>query len=428
MRASLILNRGSWTIADQMVVSGGTFLVNLLLARQLPAEEYGVFAVLLGGMLTLQLPCGALLLYPLSVQLQAMDGRVERGMLMRSTLVLVLLLALVLGAVLAPVLIAFGRAELALPALLCFVFWQLQEATRRSLFSTFRHRAAILGDSISYAGQALIVIGLATQGELTLPEVYLGMAATSLLAVGVQWVQLELTLRGPLPLRRVAAEFWAFGAGWSLVNGILSQLRGQILAWAVAFEGGIAAAAALQAASNVVNMANPLLISLGNIIPQAVARASRQGTAEAWRAARSYAYLALPFFLGYAAVVLAVPEPILRLFYGSGSGYADLGTVLRLLVLGALLGYVADIFVSFLHGVVALRLATFINTTGLLTTMILSWMLVGQFGLVGGCLMAIGANMVRLVACRSAMVKLMGSPASPMPPPGLAAAAQPRGK
>ena len=415
-------------MADQMVVSAGTFLVNLLLARQLPPQEYGVFAVLLGGMLTLQLPCGALLLYPLSVRLQTMESRAEQTGLMRSTLVLVLLLALVLGMLLAPVLIAFGRAELALPALLCFVFWQLQEATRRSLFSTFRHRASILGDSISYVGQAAIVIGLATYGTLTLPQVYLGMAATSLLAASVQWAQLGLTLRGPLPLRRLAVEFWAFGAGWSLVNGILSQLRGQILTWAVAIHGGIGAAAALQAASNVVNMANPLLISLGNIIPQAVARAGRQGPAEGWRAARSYAYLALPFFLGYAALVLAVPEPILRLFYGAGSEYTDLGTVLRLLVIGALLGYVADIVVSFLHGVVALRLATFINATGLVAAVILAWVLVGQLGLVGGCLMGIGANMVRLLACRSAMVKILGGPARPLAAPDFAAAAQPRGK
>ncbi|RKK05378.1 hypothetical protein EBE87_21745 [Pseudoroseomonas wenyumeiae] len=422
MRISQILHRGSWTMADQMVVSGGTFLVNLLLARQLPAAEYGVFAVLLGGMLTLQLPGSALLLYPLSVRLQAMDSKAERAVLMRSTLALTLLLAVVLGLVLVPALIAFGRAELALPALLCFVFWHLQEATRRSLFSTFRHQAAIFGDSISYVGQGLIVIGLGIHGALTLPNVYLGMAATSLLAVGVQWVQLRLPLRGLLPLRRVAAEAWAFGAGWSLVNGILSQLRGQILAWAVAFEGGIAAAAALQAASNVVNMANPLLISLGNIIPQAVARAHRQGPAEAWHAARSYAYLALPFFLGYAALVLAVPEPILRLFYGAGSSYADLATVLRLLVVGALLGYVADIFLSFLHGVVALRLAAFINSVGLLAAVVLAWLLVGQFGLVGGCLMAIGANMARLVACRGALVKIVGSPASPLGTPGLAAA------
>lgn len=422
MRFNLFLHRGSWTIGDQMVVSGGTFLVNLLLARQLPAAEYGAFAVMLGAMLTLQLPGGALLLYPLSVRLQAMEGVAERAMLVRSTLFLNLLLAVLLGLVLAPALAAFGRAELTLPALLCFVFWQVQEGTRRCLFTTFRHRAAILGDSISYAGQALIVAGLAACDAMTLSNVYLGMAATSLVAAGIQWAQLRLPLWGPLPLRQVALECWHFGGSWSLVNGILSQLRGQILAWAVAFEGGMATAAALQAASNVVNMANPLLISLGNIIPQAAARARRAGNAEAWRTARSYAYLALPFFLGYAALVLAVPEVILRLFYGAGSAYAELATVLRLLVIGALLGYAADIVVSFLHGVVALRLATLINAVGLLATVVLSWALVGHFGLIGGCFMVIGANLARLATCRGVMAKVIGIPSPSMPPAALAAA------
>ncbi len=414
MRISLALNRGSWTMADQLVVSGGTFLVNLLLARQLPTAEYGVFAMLLGAMLTLQLLGGSLLLYPLSVRLQRMEAEADRAVLMRTTLLLNLLLAVVLGVAVAPALAFFGRAELALPSLLCFVFWQVQEGTRRCLFATFSHRSAILGDSISYIGQALIVAGLAANGTLTLTGVYLGMAATSLAAAAMQWVQLRLPLQGPLPLRQLAAESWAFGAGWSLVNGILSQLRGQVLVWAVAIEGGIAAAAGLQAAFNVVNMANPLLISLGNIIPQAAARAGRNGNAEAWRAARAYAYFALPFFAGYAALVLAVPGQILLLFYGATSPYLDLTTVLRLLAIGALLGYAADIIVSFLHGVVALRLATLINAIGLLATLALSWLLVGQFGLVGGCIMVIAANLARLAACRGAMTKVVGRSIPPV--------------
>jgi O-antigen/teichoic acid export membrane protein len=421
MRLSLALHRGSWTMADQLIVSGGTFLVTLLLARQLPVAEYGVFAVLLGAMLTLQLPGGALLLYPLSVRLQAIGRAAERAELVQATLVLNLLLAAVLGVVLAPVLAASGRADLMLPALLCFVSWQAQEATRRCLFATFRHRAAILGDTVSYAGQALIVVALAHGDALNLSGAYLGMAATSIAAAAIQWVQLKLPLRGSLPLRRVALEAWAFGGGWSLANGILSQLRGLVLTWAVAIEGGIAAAAALQAAANVVNMANPLLISLGNIIPQAAARAAHDGPAEAWRAARSYAWLALPFFAGYAVLVLVLPEAILRLFYGAGSDYAGLATVLRLLVVGALLGYAADIVVSFLHGVVKLRLATWINGIGLAAALALAWPLVGPLGLLGGCLVAIGANLARLVACRGAMTKVVGPPVPSAGPPALAA-------
>ncbi|EHM01322.1 hypothetical protein HMPREF9946_02059 [Acetobacteraceae bacterium AT-5844] len=414
MRGSIVLHRGSWTVADQLVVSGGTFVVNLLLARQLPAVEYGLFAVLFGAMLTMQLPSGSLLLYPLSIRLQAMERWKDRAVLMRSTLLLNLILAVVLGLALVPALVVFGRAELALPALLCFVLWQVQEGTRRCLFATFRHKSAILGDSVSYIGQAVIVATLAANGALTLSGAFLGMAVTSLAASVVQWAQLRIPLRGSLPLRQVAAESWAFGGGWSLGNGILSQLRGQVLAWAVAIHGGMAAAASLQAALNVVNMANPLLISLGNIIPQAAAHARREGNSEAWRAARAYAYLALPLFTGYAALVLAVPELILQLFYGSRSEYAGLATVLRLLVAGALIGYMADIVVSFLHGVVALRLATLINAVGLCATLLLSWMLVGKYGLIGGCIASLGANLARLAVSRGAMTKVLGDSGPPV--------------
>lgn len=409
MRAKLPLRQGAWTVADQLVVSGGTFLVNLLLARHLPPAEYGLFAMVLGGMLTLQLFSGSLLLYPLSVRLQAMEGEAERTALVRSTLVLVALFGAAIALPLAVVLALFGYAELILPASLCCVLWQVQEGTRRCLLATFRHQAAIPGDAASYAGQALVVLALVWGDGLSLSGAYVGMAATALVAASIQWGQLGLPIVGPLPLRRVVAESWAFGGGWSLVNGFLSQLRGLVLIWSVAIQGGIGAAAALQAVLNVVNMANPLLFSLANIIPQAAAKARRHGNAEAWRAARSYAVLAMPLFLGYGALILAAPGLILLLLYGSSSEYAGLGNVLRLFVLGALLGYAADIVISFLHGVVALRLATLINAAGLLATLVLAWPLVGQFGLAGGCMMTIAANLVRLAACRMALAKVVGS-------------------
>lgn len=415
MSSSLHLRRGSWSVADQIVVSGGAFLVNLLLARHLPPVEYGTFAVLLGAMLTLQLVASALLLYPMSVRLHAAADAAERGLLLRATLLLVAVLAVALGAALGVVLVVLGRQDLALPALCGFVFWQVQEATRRGLMASFQHRAAMLGDVVAYGGQAAIVVTLSSIGGLTLAGAYYGMAAASCAAAAIQYIQLGMPMQGPLALRRVAAESWAIGGAWSLGNGLLSQFRIQVLSWVVAATGGMAAAAALQAAANIVNMANPLLISLGNIIPQTAAQARRQGNANAWRAARSYALLALPCFLGYAILVVTVPQSILIAFYGADSEYAGLTDVVRLLVVGALAGYAADIVVSFLHGVVELRLATRINAVGMLTVLVLAWPLVAQFGLTGACMVVIAANLARLAACRLAMTQVIGALGPRMP-------------
>ena len=41
------IERASWTLVDQCVVSGGNFLLNVLLARVLIQEDYGEFALCL---------------------------------------------------------------------------------------------------------------------------------------------------------------------------------------------------------------------------------------------------------------------------------------------------------------------------------------------------------------------------------------------
>ena len=83
-------------------------------------------------------------------------------------------------------------------------------------------------------------------------------------------------------------EFWAIGS-WSLLNNVVSLLRIQILPWTLAAVGGTAAAASFQAALNVVNLTNPVILGLCNVIPQTAARAQQSGgNAEAWRAARVY--------------------------------------------------------------------------------------------------------------------------------------------
>ena len=52
MGAKLLIERASWTLVDQGVVSAGNFLLNVLLARTLSEEDYGEFALFLGAIFT----------------------------------------------------------------------------------------------------------------------------------------------------------------------------------------------------------------------------------------------------------------------------------------------------------------------------------------------------------------------------------------
>lgn len=403
----LHLARISWSLADQGIVSGGTFLVNVLLARGLPSAEYGVFALLFGGLLTLQIINAALLFHPLSVRL-IVAREDDRGSLLSASLILLTLLSVCLGAVLSLLLASLGRSDLIPPALACFLLWQIQEGLRRGLLSGFRYRAATVGDAVSYLGQAVVVIGFTLHGSLTLESALYSMAATSALAALVQFLQLDLNSRGQLRLRQTAVDYWSIGGGWSLGNALLLHGRTQLLLFGLAASSGAAAVASFQAAVNIVNLSNPVMLGLCNIIPQTASQASTQGSAHAWRATRAYIFLAMPPILAYSAVLLIAPEQVLSIVYGTGSEYLGMSLAVRLLVVAALVGYAADVVVSFLHGVSAVRLAFFITAIGALATAVLAVPLIGVLGVIGNCLTHIGANVARLVAARQVLVRLLG--------------------
>ncbi|MBU8541469.1 MATE family efflux transporter [Falsiroseomonas tokyonensis] len=407
MSIRLHLSRISWSLIDQGVVSGGTFLLNVLLARGLPATEYGVFAMLFGGMLTLQLVNTTQVLHPLSVRLVT-AAPADQPRLLTASLVLIAGNSLVLGAMLALVVALLGAPGLVLPALACFVAWQLQEGVRRGLLSVFRFRAATLGDAVSYLGQAGFVLGLSAGGMLTLSGALYGMAATSALGAAGQVLQLKLRHCGPLRLRATVLDYLSIGGGWALGNGLLLHGRAQILLWFLAATSGAAAVASFQAVLNVVNLTGPILLSLCNIIPPTASQARSRGLAEAWRASRVYAVIVAPLVLAFAALVMAVPETMLWLLYGPQSDYLGLSTALRLLIVATLLGYAADVVASFLHGVSAVQLAFQVAIIGAVATLLIAPPLIGPFGLIGICLTHLGANLVRLIASWIVLSRLIG--------------------
>ena len=73
-RRGLTLNLQSfWAIADQGVVSLGNFLTTIILARALTPAAYGLWSVIFGLILFLNVFSASLINYPLSVRLAARD-------------------------------------------------------------------------------------------------------------------------------------------------------------------------------------------------------------------------------------------------------------------------------------------------------------------------------------------------------------------
>ncbi|GJD80546.1 hypothetical protein [Methylobacterium gregans] len=406
--------RLAWPLIDQGIASIGTFGLTILLARALPPAEYGVFALLLGGLMILHMVTSSLVFYPLSVRAAA-AGPEGGAALMRASLDLLGLLFLPAGAAIALAALAAGRADLILPALAYFLLWQTQEAFRRYLFAELRFAAAIPGDAVSYLGQVALVLWLARDGHLTLGGALCAMALTSGLGALLQAGRAGLGRGGRAAPRlpAILGDFWRLG-GWSLANNLLGTLRGQVLFWLLAVLSGAALTAQLQASQNLVNLMNPLVIGLCNIIPQTAARAHARGKAEAWRAARPFALSGVPVALLFFSVLFAAPEPVLRLVYGSASPYLGLAGPVRLLALAAVAAYATDMVCSYFHGVEAARHALVVNAAGTVAVLAAAVPLTLRFGLGGACAAMVLASLVRLLISQLLLRRLIAADA-PLP-------------
>lgn len=399
-----VARRASWTLVDQGVVSLGAFATNIVLARSLSPAEYGVFALLFGAVLMLQLSAAALIFYPASVRAAVLSDRARRQ-LTGAALILAGLWSLPLALALAGGLIFFGRPELVLPAVAWFLAWQFQEAMRRGLFAAFLFRQALPGDAISYLGQAAGLVALSWAGLMSLDWALWIMAGTSAIAAAVQAAQVRPDIRSPARLVSTAADFWSLG-GWALGSSMISILLWQMMPWTLAVYFGPAAAGAFQAALNLVNVTNPIILGLGNVIPQAAAQAHNGGKLKAWRAAQSYALFGLPPIVVFYAAISAHPEFFLALLYGATSPFVSLGLPVRILVASCVFAYAGTMICAFLHGVDASRIALAINLIGAVAAVFSAFPLISAFGIAGACAAMTVSNAFRSIAAFFTLIRI----------------------
>jgi O-antigen/teichoic acid export membrane protein len=406
MGAKLLIHRASWTLADQGVVSLGNFSLNLLLARTLSAEDYGEFVLFLGAIFMLRNVDHSLISYPLSVRL-CVASKEERPGLLGNTILLAVALALALVVVMALGTTLLGADHIVLPACLCYLCWQAQETSRRFLLADFLYRAAVAGDGIAYVGQALLVALLAWLDAITLPAALYTMSVTFGIGAVVHASKLRCARPDLAEARLLAHEYLSIGK-WSLVTYQLVLSRLQLLVWVLAAIGGTAATASFQAGQNIANMMAPIILGIGNAIPQVAAHAHRTGgLIGASRAAYGYVLFGLVPILLFSAAAILMPELLLRTAYGASSPYLAGATALQLLAVAGVLDYIGEMISKTLLGVQAGRTASVVNVVAVGAAAILAFALIGPLGVIGACVALLIANLVRAIGAVIAIAWLI---------------------
>ena len=400
------LSRASWTLVDQCAVSGGNFLLNVLLARTLSQEDYGEFALFLGAIFLLRAVDYSFISYPLSVRLCVVTDE-ERPRLLGNTVVLTVALSLVLLVFMAIGTAMLEEEKILLPACLCYLCWQAQETSRRFLLADFRYREAVAGDGIAYVGQVLLIAVLLWIDSITLSAALYAMSATFVLGALVHVLKLRFARADFAELRSLALEYFSIGK-WSLVSYQLVLLRVQLFPWLLAAFAGTAATASLQAGLNIANMMNPIIFGIGNAIPQVAAQAHRSsGVLGASRAAYHYVLFGLGPILVISAAGILMPDLLLRTVYGSSSPYLDVAVGLQLLAVSGVLDYIAEMISKTLLGIQSGRLAFVVNVVATVAALALALTLIGPLGVVGACLALLIANMVRVSGAMAAIAWLI---------------------
>jgi len=392
----LLLDRASWTLVDQCVVSLGNFALNVQLARGLAVADYGKFALFLGAIYVLRGFDYSLISYPLSVRLHSAP-RDEHPRLMANSVLLAGVLGLVLVLLLALGIHFLGGGDILLAATCCYLGWQAQETMRRCLLANFRYRAAVAGDAVSFIGQAVGVALMGRLGTVTLSSVLYAMSATFVAGALVHASKLHFGRANVAQAIRLARDYFALGK-WSVVYDEVLQLRLQLFPWALAATAGAAATAAFQAAANIANVMNPISLGIGNAIPQAAAHVHvTGGVQEAWRTARGYILFGLPLILAICVAGLVAPQLLLRLMYGASSPYLHAALTVQLLVIAVAAEYAGEMIGKTLLGVGAGRLASLVIAPLGLAIAVLTLPLIIMLGLVGAALALAITNLIRLV-------------------------------
>ena len=358
-----------WALTDQAASSLGNALTTLALARGLLQSEYGVFTLLYGLMWWIMNSYGAVVLYPLSVRGAPADLLTLRR-LASEALVLGGLILLVLGLVMLPAASANGRADVGWWALAAIAVWQLQETLRRALQAHLRHRVAIVGDALSYLGQAVLLWGLVISGRLSLEVTFGVIALTSALAAILQAWQLRLRRPTLAGVRETAISAWQLGR-WLLLSFALNGTAFLVLPWVLVLSAGPAQVANVQAATYPIMLTNALLLGTGNLLLPATARA--QATDGLRRAVQVGLRIALPStapLLVYLAVLALWPGVALRLIYGPASPYVQLEPLLRILLAGWLFNFVSTLLLVILQALRENRRGFIATTTGALTVVL----------------------------------------------------------
>jgi O-antigen/teichoic acid export membrane protein len=401
--------RLGFAVADQVLVSGASFVTTLLVARFMGAEELGRFVLVWLVVWAVQNVQIALILTPLTTfaprepeeRRAAYYGAVTVHQAVFTAVATILTYVVVLAS--GYVVPAWRLDALAGPLALVVLFSQVADALRRYFYINERAWISFALDVARYGPQlaGLLALFVLAPNHAGLPEALSIIAASGVLGCLVGWIFVKPFAFDRETTKDVARRHWSFSR-WLLGSTLISSARESFVGVSIGGLLGLTEVGALRAVQQLVQITNIPVFVLHNTIP---ARASRAYGESGFAGMLSYMRgLALRYVGFLGAVLLTVGAfggPLLALLYGEA--YASYGYLVVAYVLITTVFLVRD-FVTIIVRTTEKTDADFMTSAvGLGISLALLYPLVHAFGLPGavlaeacahvGMLLTIGAGL-----------------------------------
>lgn len=336
-------HKGGLTIFEYGLVYGSHFLVSVLLARWLSAEQYGAFAVAWSVFVLLSLIYQSLVLEPMSVfggSTYRSNFRAYFASLMWIHVILSLAIFLLFGAT-AGVSRLFG-AGAGMPAALAgvtiaspcvFFFW----LTRRSCYLEFVPGQALAGAFV-YSGVILAALWVFYRHHLLSPFIAFILVAVGSMATGsFLMVRRRLYTRpeGPRPpTKELARQHWNYGA-WALAACVASWIPAYIYFPILSSFGTMAQSGQLKALMNITVPLEQTKAALTMLLlPYAASvQHSKDGSAAKILSMRLTLFGA-GMGLAYWALIIPFSKPLFHMLYSGG--YMDVAYEIPVVAVGSI--------------------------------------------------------------------------------------------
>jgi O-antigen/teichoic acid export membrane protein len=378
------------SLIDQAIVSAANFLTTVVIGRVCGAEELGIYSLAFTVVVLITNLQTAVLSTPYTIYGNRLSG-VDRQELAGS--VFAHCLMLITATSLCFALVAIGFTFFQPASRLTNVLWVLvasmpmfllREFVRRFAFAHFKIVAVLAFDIIATAIHFAGLAFLFRNELLSTVNAYLVIGASCAIAggAGLAYLRKGISIRRS----RVFPELkrsWLLGR-WLAATRAASLAQAYLVYWILAVVIGTAATGVYSACMTLLLAANPFIIGIGNVLEPRAARAIDDGGVPQLREVVWKATLLIGTVMGgYCGLLIFFGGWIVPLLF-KGQQYENQGATVAVLALATLTNVWAT---GATHGLRILErpdLSFRASLFSLLITLLLSFILVPAFGLLGG--------------------------------------------